>query len=88
MTRTYQRSQVLSFDDLNATQQAIASQQLDEQAEETSYVLWKDEPLPLSMFERISNRFFSGCYATSYFDGYMIRFNEEATEATVVHFYN
>lgn len=85
MKRTYQRSQILSFCDLNTTQQEIATGQLDEQAEETMYVLWNDEPLPLSMFMRTDRGLFHGVYGQSAFSAYFIKLNRSNDAATVVY---
>ena len=85
LTRTYQRSAILSYFDLNEEQQAIATDQLDEQAEETNYVLWNNEPLPLSMFIRIDSKLYHGHYGLSAFSCYFIRINRTNEEATVIY---
>ena len=85
LKRTYQRSQILSYFDLNEHQQRQATEQLDEQAEEDRYVLWNDEPLPLCMFMRIDNKLFHGHYGLTAFSCYFIRINRTNEEATVVY---
>lgn len=85
MKRTYQRSEILSFFDLNTTQQEIATNQLDEQAEEAMYVLWNNEPLPLSLFMRTGGGLFHGVYGLTAFSAYFIKLNRSNDAATVVY---
>lgn len=84
MKRTYQRSQVLYFHELTAEQQKQATDLIDNTDDET-FVLWNNEPLPLSMFMRIDKGLFHGCYGQSYFSAYFIRLNSTNECATVVY---
>jgi len=84
MKRTYQRSQILYFSELSNEQQNIALSN-DENATESAFVLWNNEPLSLDMFMRTDGGLFHGHYATSAFDGYLIRINKPQECATVVH---
>ena len=88
LKRTYQRSQILSFYDLDAAQQAIATDQLDELAIDDQYVLWNNKPLPLGMFMRTGNSFSCGVYSQTAFSAYFIYINRTGEEATVVYAYN
>ena len=89
MQRTYQRSQILSYWELEKDQQAQAVDQCDERAEGGQYVLWtaKDgsiEVLPLEMFMRVSGpSLFHGVYGQGYYMAYMIKINRTGEEATV-----
>lgn len=86
MKRTYQRSAILNFWELSTEQQAIAINELDnELAEESSYVLWNDEPLPLCNFIHIDKGLFHGGYGLTAFSAYLIRINRTNEEATVVY---
>lgn len=86
MKRTYQRSQILYFSDLNAEQQANAINQLDtDLAEESSYVLWNNEPLPLCMFMRTDGGLFDGVYGQTAFSAYFVKINKTNECATVVY---
>lgn len=87
LKRSYQRSQILSYFDLNAAQQLIATDQLDENAENDQYVLWNDEPLPLCMFMRTGDKFGCGVYSQSAFSAYFVYINRTGEEATVVYAY-
>lgn len=85
MKRTYQRSQILNFSELSEAQQKQAVDLVDLNAVDDSYVLWNNEPLPLSMFMRIDKGLFHGCYDQSYFSAYLIRINRTNEAATVVY---
>lgn len=86
MKRTYQRSPILSFYEMNETQQQIATNQTEELAAEDRYVLWNNEPLPLSMFLR-TNSSGHGIYSLTAFSAYFIYINRTGEEATVVYAY-
>lgn len=85
MKRTYQRSQILDFNELSESQQKQAVDLVDLNAANDSYVLWNNEPLPLSMFIHIDKGLFHGCYGQSYFSTYFIRLNRTNECATVVY---
>jgi hypothetical protein len=86
MKRTYQRSQVLYFHELNSEQQLEAIDTLGEsEAQEESFVLWNNDALPLSMFMRIEKGLFTGVYGQSYFSAYFIKLNNTGEAATVVY---
>lgn len=86
LKRTYQRSEVYTFYDLSEHQQKQAISLTDQEtAENNSYVLWSDEPLPLSYFMRIENPLFHGQYGLTAFSCYFIRLNETGCYATVVY---
>lgn len=86
MKRTYQRSQVLYFHELDNKQQSQAIDELGEdEAQETAFVLWGTEALPLSMFMRTDNGLFTGVYGLSYFSAYFIKLNNTGEAATVVY---
>lgn len=85
LTRTYQRSQILSFYELNEVQQLTATDQLDERAQTDKYVLFNDEPLPLSMFLRTKGGQFGGVYSIGTFSAYFIKINKTGEEATVCY---
>lgn len=88
LTRTYQRSQILSFFELNDAQQLQASDYTDEEnAANDQYVLWNNEPLPLSMFMRTESGLFGGVYGQSAFSAYFIKINKTGEWATVVYAY-
>ncbi len=84
LKRTYQRSQILSYYELNEAQQAIATNELEEQAQDTDYVLWNDEPLPMSMFMVSSNNKY-GIYSLSAFSAYFVYVSNTNEQATVVY---
>lgn len=90
--RTYQRSQILNYFELNDEQKLQAVDQCDERAENGQFVLWKypDETisvLPLEMFMRSEDKvkLFHGIYGTSYFSAWLLRINKTGEEATVVY---
>lgn len=83
--RTYQRSEILSFHELDDKQQLIAIDLLDERAEHDRYVLYKDEPLPISMFLLANNGLFGGVYSLSAFSAYFIKINKTGDQATVCY---
>lgn len=86
LQRTYQRSPILSFCELTEIQQECVIDLLDPfEAEETNYVLWNDEPLPLSMFLRNNGGLFHGTYGLSYFSCYMVKLNKTNEWATVAY---
>lgn len=72
----FNRSDILTFWDLTADQQADAISTIDqEQAEDTSYVIIEydngnREALPLDMFMRTKHSRYHGIYSTSYFSAY------------------
>jgi hypothetical protein len=86
MKRTYQRSQILYFHELTAEQQERAISLLDnQQAEDSTYVLWNNEVLPLYMFMRTDNGMFDGVYGQTAFSAYFIKINKTNECATVVY---
>jgi len=86
MKRTYQRSPILTFSDLTIEQQAIAIEQLgDEHADISSYILWNEEPLPLSNFMHVGKGLFHGAYSLSAFSAYLIRINRTNESAIVAY---
>lgn len=86
MKRTYQRSQILYFPELSEEQAIVAIDQLGEElAENSTYVLWNNEPLPLCMFMRTDSGLFNGVYGQTAFSAYFIRINETNEQATVVY---
>lgn len=89
MTRTYSRSEIVSYYDLTEAQQSeVIDTYYDTAAEadEDSYVILEDSPLPLSMFMRTDkNNFTHGIYSTSAFDGYFITLAKSGDCATVAH---
>lgn len=88
LNRSYQRSEIYDFADLNEQQQKDAISLTDEnQATEDKYVLWNNEPLPLSNFLRIEHKYYSGHYGLSAFSCYFLILNRRCTEATVVYAY-
>jgi len=95
MKRTYQRSFVLEFNELNIRQQIAAIDELgQEEAQETKYVIWLPinadhdaEALPLSMFMRTDNGLFTGYYGLTAFSCYFIKLSRNGEEATVVYAY-
>jgi hypothetical protein len=84
MKRTYQRSQILNFSELNEVQQKLAIDLIDLNAVDDSFVLWNNEPLPLSMFMR-NKGLFHGTYGLTYYSAYLIRINATNEAATVVY---
>lgn len=85
MKRIYQRSQVLYFNELDTEQQKQAISLIDTPDDDETFVLYNNEPLPLSMFIRIDKGLFHGCYGQSYFSAYFIRLNSTNECATVVY---
>jgi len=86
MKRTYQRSPVLYFHELSSEQQLEAIDTFGEsEAQEESFVLWNNDPLPLSMFMRTDKGLFSGIYEQSYFSAYFIKLSHTGEAATVVY---
>ena len=86
-TRHYERSEVISFYDLTEDQQKEALS-LDDSAEETSFVIFEDEPLPLNMFFRCSSGIWDGFYGTSYFGAYFIKLSRCGSMAVVADRYS
>lgn len=94
MTRSYNRSSIFDFNDLNETQQKwILDIYFDElsDAHSTGYVILlsnKNEPLPLNMFMRTDNNNFThGIYSTSAFDGYFVTLARDNDSAVIAHKY-
>lgn len=86
-TRSYQRSEVLSYYDLTDEQQKEAMD-YDDNAQEDSFVLWESYPLSLSAFMRIDNSLFHGVYSMTAFSAYLVRLSNCGTMATVVYQYS
>lgn len=91
MTRKYNRSEIISFCELNAAQQNTILDLYHNEvadAEQDSYVMLDENPLPLSMFMRTTNNNFThGIYSTSVFDGYFITLAKSSDCAVVAHKY-
>jgi hypothetical protein len=91
LIRAYQRSQILSLYELSQDQQKQAIDQLQDNADNDSFVIWSapggSEVLPLSMFVRIDNSIFQGVYGQTAFSAYFIRINRTNECATVVYTY-
>lgn len=86
MKRTYQRSSVLSFDELTENQASAAVDELGAKfAHDSNYVLWNNEPLSLSMFMRTDSGLFHGVYGLTAFSAYFIKLNRSNDAATVVY---
>lgn len=86
MKRTYQRSAIFEFYELTIEQQIITLDEfLIEVAQQTKYVLWNDEPLPLCNFMRMDKGLFHGAYSMSAFSAYLVRINRTNEEATVAY---
>lgn len=86
MKRIYQRSQILYFPELTEEQAAQAIDQLGEElAQDSTYVLWGKEVLPLCMFLRTDNGLFDGVYSLSAFSAYFIKINETNEQATIAY---
>lgn len=90
MTSSYSRSEILSFSELTEEQKQQAISLLDnELAEETSYVLFGVEVLPLCNFVRLKNNpIWHGVYGMTYFSGYYIKLNKSNDEALVAYKYS
>ena len=87
-TRHYERSEVISFYELTDEQQKEMLSN-DDSAEETSFVLFEGEPLPLNMFMRtpIYSSIWHGVYSTSAWGGYFIRLSACGSMAVVADRY-
>lgn len=85
----FNRSDILTFWDLTADQQADAISTIDqEQAEDTSYVIIEydngnREALPLDMFMRTKHSRYHGIYSTSYFSAYGVILSRCGSQALV-----
>ena len=92
-TLTFNRSDILSFYDLEDYQrEEVLSSYYDneEEASEDSFVIFGVDhiPLPLSMFMRCDNSIiWNGVYGTSYFSAYFIKFNRDCSQALIAEKY-
>jgi len=86
-TRHYERSEVISFYDLTEEQQTEALSN-DDSSEETSFVLFEDEPLPLNMFMRCGSGIFDGVWGMSAWSGYFIKLSDCGSMAVVADRYS
>ena len=90
MTKDYCRSEILSFADLSELEQKQVIDEYfnsSEDAEEDSFVRFRKDILPLSMFMRCERSIFNGVYGTSYFSGYFIKINKSGDEALIADKY-
>ncbi len=85
-TRHYERSEVISFYELNKELQKEALS-MDEDAEDTQYVIFEDDALPLNMFFRITSSIFDGIYSQTVYSGYYIKLSKCGTMAVVADRY-
>ena len=96
VTSNYNRSEILSFYDLNEDQKInVLDSMEEEQAENDSFVIFKGkkfiEVLPLSMFMKVNyglqvnNKptLWDGVYSTSYFSAYFIKISKSGDMALV-----
>lgn len=83
----YNRSGIFSWFELTDEQQERIKDCYGHEPEftdEASFVLLKEEPLPLYMFMRTKHsNIWDGVYGTSAFSAYFIRFNRSNDEALV-----
>jgi hypothetical protein len=90
MTRNYQRSEIYSFFDLSEEQvkQILDYYNNEEEAQEDSFVILNNEPLPLSQFMRTTNnKFTHGIFSDSYFSGYFITLSKDCQDAVIAYKY-
>ena len=90
MTRNYQRSEIYSFFDLSEEQvkNILDYYNNEEEAQEDSFVILNNEPLPLSQFMRTTNnKFTHGIFSDSYFSGYFITLSEDCQKAVIAYKY-
>jgi len=91
MGNRYKRSEIYSFWDMTDEQQKEAINDLGQElAEETQYVdnpTYKNEPLPLCMFERSDPKehtnLWDGIYPTSAFSAYFIKIARSGDGAVI-----
>ncbi len=88
LTAAYNRSEIISFHELDEKQQAEAKS-YHEDCEDDMFVLFKysdgrEEPLSLSNFMRTGRPGF-GAYGLSYFSAYMIYISRCGTKAVVCY---
>jgi hypothetical protein len=91
-TLTFNRSEILSFFDLEDYQRKqVLSNYYDSEdsASEDSFVIFgvDHEPLPLSMFMRCDSGLWDGVYSTSYFSAYFIKLNRSCDQALIAERY-
>lgn len=84
MKRHYQRSEILSYLELNKEQQAIANDLYDN-CHNYQFVLWDNEPICLSEFLTIKHPVYHGQHTLTAFSCYFIRTNRDQTQATVIY---
>lgn len=91
MTTIYNRSEILTWDELTDENQSLVLSDYCyelEQAEEDRYVILDGDAIPLGMFMRTTNnKFTHGIYSTSAFDGYFITLAKSNDCAVVAHKY-
>jgi hypothetical protein len=86
MTYFYDRSDIVSFYELTEDQQKENISLLDQQiAEDTSYVILKNEALPLCMFMRTNSKFIHGVYVISNTSAYTVTLSRCNSEAVVAY---
>lgn len=96
VTTIYNRSEILSFFDLDEAQKNDVLDcyyQTQEDAENDSFVIFKSKKsecaLPLSMFIRTGKcKIWDGVYGTSYFSAYFIKLSKCGSMAVVAEKYN
>ena len=91
-TLTFNRSDIISFFDLESYQQdAVLFSYYNnaDMAAEDSYVIFgtNHEPLPLSMFIRYNGPIWDGIYGTSYFSAYFIKLSVDGSQAVICERY-
>ena len=91
-TLTFNRSDILSFYDLEDYQrEEVLSNyyENEEEASEDSFVIFGVDhiPLPLSMFMRCNSSIWNGVYGTSYFSAYFIKLNRDCSQALIAEKY-
>jgi len=92
----YNRSEILSFNDLNEAQQddvLSCYYQTQEDAENDSFVIFKSKKsscaLPLSMFMKTGKcKIWDGIFGTSYFSAYFIKISKCGSMAVIAEKYN
>ena len=85
-TRHYERSEVISFDELTDEQQKEALS-LDDSAHETQFVIFEDEPLPLNMFMRTTTGIWDGIWGQTVWSGYYIKLSACGSMAVIADRY-
>lgn len=82
MTSYYNRSEIISWCELTDEQQKDVANWCEEDIEDTSYVILKNEALPLSMFMR-TDGIWNGVFVTSNTSAYVVKINKSGDEALV-----